>query len=98
MNNFRNISLKSVKNALTFGRRRSHSASEEQNLLGSSLDHTDKDTEDEAGAGGIESQDETDNVISGRSRRDSGTSFLSDNQSLRSGHIQETKKPKKSKK
>ena len=32
----RNISLKTVKNALTFSRRRSASASEEQNLLGSS--------------------------------------------------------------
>ena len=34
--NPRNISLKTVKNALTFSRRRSASASEEQNLLGSS--------------------------------------------------------------
>ena len=75
------MAFKSVKNALSFSRRKSNS--EEQNLLGSSLDHTDRDTEDETGGGGIESQDETDNVISARSRRDSGTSFVSDNQNHR---------------
>ena len=46
-----------MKNALSFGRRRS--ASEEQNLLGSSQEQTDKETEDE---GGMESQDETDRL------------------------------------
>ena len=44
--------IKSVKNALSFGRR--NSVSEEQNLLGSSME-TDRETEDEAGG---ESQEE----------------------------------------
>ena len=46
------MTIKSVKNALSFGRRKS--VSEEQNLLGSSME-TDRETEDEAGG---ESQEE----------------------------------------
>ena len=71
--------MKTVKNALSFARRRSN-GSEEQNLLGSSLEQTDRDTEDETGG---ESQDETDRGLVGlREReRDSLASGLSDNQS-----------------
>ena len=42
----RTMAIKSVKNALSFGRRKS--TSEEQNLLGSSME-TDRETEDETG-------------------------------------------------
>ena len=78
----RNISLKTVKNALSFARRRS-GGSEEQNLLGSSQELTDRtegDTEDETGA---ESQEETDRGLARlREReRDSLGSGLSDHQS-----------------
>ena len=87
-----------MKNALTFGRRKSNS--EEQNLLCSSQEQTDRETEDE---GGIESQDETDRVINTmgvttRTRRDSGASFMSDNQSIRSGHTAHTPGKRKNKK
>ena len=86
-----------MKNALSFGRRRSASGSEEQNLLCSSQEHTDRDTEDE---GGVESQDETDRIInhmtsSGRMRRDSGGSCLSENPSIRSHSAPGRKKTKK---
>ena len=72
----RNISLKTVKNALSFARRRS-GGSEEQNLLGSSQE-TDRDTEDETGG---ESQEETDRGLARlRDReRDSVGSGFSDN-------------------
>ena len=71
--------MKTVKNALSFARRRS-GGSEEQNLLGSSLEPTDRDTEEETGG---ESQDETDRGLARlRDRqRDSVGSGLSDNQS-----------------
>lgn len=97
INNFslpRNISLKTVKNALSFGRRRSASASEEQNLLGSSQEHTDRDTEDEAGPRLGESCDEADTA---RSRRESGVSCASDNRSVLSV-TDEKRRSKKSKK
>ena len=50
------MAIKSVKNVLSFGRRKS--ASEEQNLLGSSME-TDRETDDETG---VESQDEVEKV------------------------------------
>ena len=50
------MAIKSVKNALSFGRRKS--GSEEQNLLGSSME-TDRETEDETG---VESQEEMEKV------------------------------------
>ena len=77
--------MKTVKNALSFGRRRSASGSEEQNLLCSSQEQTDRETEDE---GGMESQDETDRIINHMSgtgrmtRGDSVNSLMSDNQSI----------------
>ena len=80
----RNISLKTVKNALSFGRRRSASGSEEQNLLGSSCEHTDRDTEDEGDT-------------AEREQRESGASGISDTRSLLSVN-NETKRTKKSKK
>ena len=91
---WRNISLKTVKNALSFGRRRSASASEEQNLLGSSQEHTDRDTGDEEGPGVGESCDEADTV---RSRRESGVSLASDNRSVLSV-TDDKRRSKKSKK
>ena len=69
-----------MKNALSFARRRS-GGSEEQNLLGSSQELTDRtegDTEDETGA---ESQEETDRGLARLRDRDSLGSGLSDNQS-----------------
>ena len=56
------MAIKSVKNALSFGRRKS--ASEEQNLMGSSLD-SDRETEDETG---VESQEEMEKVDSRQQR------------------------------
>ena len=56
------MAIKSVKNALSFGRRKS--VSEEQNLLGSSLD-TDRETKDETGG---ESQEEMEKIDTKRQR------------------------------
>ena len=58
----RKMAIKSVKNALSFGRRKS--VSEEQNLLGSSMD-TDRETEDETGG---ESQEEMEKIDTKRQR------------------------------
>ena len=58
----RTMAIKSVKNALSFGRRKS--TSEEQNLLGSSME-TDMETEDETGA---ESQEEMEKIETKRQR------------------------------
>ena len=58
----RTMAIKSVKNALSFGRRKS--VSEEQNLLGSSME-TDGETEDETGA---ESQEEMEKIDTKRQR------------------------------
>jgi hypothetical protein len=56
------MAIKSVKNALSFGRRKS--VSEEQNLLGNSME-TDMETEDETGA---ESQEEMEKIETKRQR------------------------------
>lgn len=56
------MAIKSVKNALSFGRRKS--ASEEQNLLGSSME-TDRETDDETG---VESQEEVERVTAKKER------------------------------
>ena len=89
----RNISLKTVKNALTFARRRS-GGSEEQSLLWSSQDQTDRDTEDEAGR---DSPEETDRGRArGRARGDSVGSLLSDNETSKS--FLEKRKSKKTNK
>ena len=56
------MAIKSVKNALSFGRRTS--VSEEQNLLGSSME-TDRETEDETGG---ESQEEMDMIETKKQR------------------------------
>ena len=56
------MAIKSVKNALSFGRRKS--TSEEQNLLGSSME-TDRETDDETG---VESQDEIERVATKQER------------------------------
>ena len=62
----RTKAIKSVKNALSFGRRKS--VSEEQNLLGSSLE-TDRETEDEAGdETGAETMEETEKIDNKRQR------------------------------
>ena len=61
-------------------------------MLGSSQEHTDRDTEDEAAPG--ESCDEGDTA---RSRRESGASCVSDNRSVLSVN-DEKRRPKKSKK
>ena len=58
----RAMAIKSVKNALSFGRRKS--TSEEQNLLGSSME-TDRETDDETG---VESQDEIERVATKQER------------------------------
>jgi hypothetical protein len=85
------MTIKSVKNALSFGRRKS--VSEEQNLLGSSME-TDRETEDETGA---ESQEEIEKAETRAQRwhietrhkhqlvffrRESLASFVSDNESI----------------
>ena len=56
------MAIKSVKNALSFGRRKS--VSEEQNLLGSSME-TDRETENETGG---ESQEEMEKADTGKER------------------------------
>ena len=57
------MALKSVKNALSFGRRKS--ASEEQNLLGSGME-TDGETDNETG---VESQEEMEEMEKVETRR-----------------------------